>query len=257
MCYLTKSQVKDVLNNVRTFELALNTLFGDFGYDLNENLGRRNALLSQSQEKELAKVLRKTYGDDDIVDDGRPGRPDIIIKSLNRELECKLTSGHGIHKTFGLQTDYATLVKKGRLDYLYMLANPEFNKFCVIFFADLTPEDFHLPANGSRGKSRMNKKNAMKKATILWGDYTDLSIENHFKWVSRLEETIEKKRRCLGELNFKLKNTPPGASVQMGKLAERMIKEEKRYDKKIQKITEKMEYWEKASPRFAYILQAG
>ena len=181
MCYITKKQIHEVLQKVRTFELSLNALFSEYGYSLNANLGRRNALLSASQEKELANVLRKQFGYADIIDDGRPGQPDIIIKSLNRELECKLTSGSGQYKTFTLQTDYATLVRKKSLDYLYILTNPEFNKFCVIFFDNLEPSDFFPPANGSRGKSQMNKKKGMKKATFLWGDYKELSIENHFK----------------------------------------------------------------------------
>ena len=254
-CYINKNQIRDVLQKVRTFEMSLNALFADYGYDLNENLGRRNALLSQSQEKELANVLRAAYGADDIIDDGRPGKPDILIKSLGRELECKLTSGHGKHKSFGLQTDYATLVKKRQLDYLYILSNPEFNKFCVIFFDSLTPDDFFVPANGSRGKSRMNKKRAMEKATVLWGGYTDLSIENYSKWADRLESTVQQKTRRIGELNYKLKQTPPGASSAMGRLATILKKEEDRYDKKIKKIVQKIEYWEKATPRFSYIFE--
>ena len=142
MCYITKKEIHEVLQKVRTFELSLNALFAEYGYNLTENLGRRNALLSTSQEKELAKVLRKKYGEDDVIDDGRPGQPDIIIKSLNKELECKLTSGSGPYKAFALQTDYATLVRKKSLDYLYILTNAGFNKFCVLFFENLEPGDF-------------------------------------------------------------------------------------------------------------------
>ena len=99
-CYLKKSQIKELLNKLRTFETALYSLFDDFGYDLNDNLGRRNALLSQAQEKELSKILKKEYGGDEVICDGRPGRPDILIKCLDRELECKLTSGHGKSRSF-------------------------------------------------------------------------------------------------------------------------------------------------------------
>ena len=212
-------------------------------------------MLSASQEKELANVLRKQYGDDDIIDDGRSGQPDIIIKSLNKELECKLTSGTGLYRSFSLQTDYATLVRKKSLDYLYMLTNAKFNKFCVIFFENLEPSDFFPPANGSRGKSQMNKKEGMKKATFLWGDYKDLSIENHFKWLDRLEVCIIEKRKRLGSLNYRLKNTSSGAFKEMGKIAATIKNEEKRYDKKIEKITKKMEYWKDAPPRFSYILK--
>ena len=255
MCYITKKQIHEVLQKVRTFELSLSALFSEYGYNLHDNLGRRNALLSSSQEKELANVLRKQYGYDDIVDDGRPGQPDIVIKSLNKELECKLTSGSGPYSVYSLQTDYATLVRKKSLDYLYILTNAEFNKFCVIFFESLAPSDFFPPANGSRGKSQMNKKKGMKKATFLWGDYKDLSIENHFKWIERLETCVAEKRKRLGALNYRLKNTSPGAFKEMGKISAIIKNEEARYDKKIEKITQKIEYWKDAPPKFSYILK--
>jgi len=255
MCYITKKQIHEVLQKVRTFELSLNTLFAEYGYNLNANLGRRNALLSASQEKELANVLRKQYGYTDIIDDGRPGQPDIVIKSLNKELECKLTSGSGTYKTFALQTDYATLVRKKSLDYLYILANAEFNKFCAIFFEGLEPTDFFPPANGSRGKSQMNKKQGMKKATFLWGDYKDLSIENHAKWFDRLMACTGEKQKRLSALSYRLQNTSSAALKTVNRIAATIKNEETRYDKKIKKITQKVEYWKGAPPRFSYILQ--
>ena len=67
--------------------------------------------------------------------------PDIEVNvvDINKELECKLSSGTGKNKTksFNLQTDWATLTKKGSLDYLYMLTTPDFEGFCVLFFKGL------------------------------------------------------------------------------------------------------------------------
>ena len=80
----------------------------------------------------------------------------------------------------------------------------------------------------------------MKKATFLWGDYKDISIENHFKWVDRLDECIIEKRKRLGALNYRLKNTSTGAFTEMGRIATTIKNEEKRYDKKIEKITKKL-----------------
>ena len=254
-CYLKKSQIKELLNKLRTFETALYSLFDDFGYDLNDNLGRRNALLSQAQEKELSKILKKEYGGDEVICDGRPGRPDILIKCLDRELECKLTSGHGKSRSFDLQTDYATLKKKGRLDYLYVLTNPSFNKFCVLFFDGLTVEDFHPPANGSRGKSRMNKAVAMKKATVLWGNARLANKILQNKWEDRLEEIVIAKTQRIGSLQYRLKTTSSGAAIEMGKLSKLITKEEERYDKKIKNATDKIEYWKKANPRYSFVLE--
>ena len=84
-CYITKDQIKEVLNRMRSFEMALCSVFDDFGYDLNDNLGRKNALLSQAQEKELAKTLKKEYGGDEVICNGRPGQPDIVIRCLNMQ----------------------------------------------------------------------------------------------------------------------------------------------------------------------------
>ena len=43
------------------------------------------------EEKETAKTLRKKYAD--VESDGAPGKPDVVIHDLGKELECKLTSG--------------------------------------------------------------------------------------------------------------------------------------------------------------------
>lgn len=253
-CYVTKDQIQEVLNSLRSFEIELYNVFDKFGYNLNDNLGRKNALLSQAQEKELAKTLKKEYGGDEVICDGRPGQPDIVIKSLNKELECKLTSGHGKSKTFDLQTDYATLRKKGSLDYLYILTNPSFTKFCVLFFEALTIDDFHPPANGSRGKARMNKGKAMKKSHVLWGKSTLANTLLQERWEERLSETAKEKASRLASLNYRLKTTSSGASIEMGKIASLIKKEEERYARKINHITDKIEYWKKASPRFSFTL---
>ena len=254
-CYVTTEQVGEVLKKLQAFEASLYKTFDNFGYDLNDNLGRKNALLSQAQEKELAKVLKKEYGGDEVVVDGRPGQPDIIIKCLKKELECKLTSGHGKNKTFDLQTDYETLKRKGSLDYLYMLASPSFTKFCVLFFEGLTIADFHPPATGSRGKARMKKPNAMKKVKVLWGKSQNINIRMKKKWNSRLSTLVDEKTKRIGELNYRLKTTPSGAAQEQGKLATLIRREEERYDKKIDAIIEKVEYWDKANERFSFLLE--
>ena len=117
------------------FEQDLNNVFASYGYSFRNNLGRRNALLSNAQEHEIAEALRSTFKS--VIEDGRPGKPDVVIQDINKELECKLTSGHGKNKSYSLQTDWATLKKKGKLDYVYMIADESFSKFCVLFFEGL------------------------------------------------------------------------------------------------------------------------
>ena len=255
-CYMTKEQAENLLIRLRTFESALYTTFDNFGYDLNENLGRKNALLSQAQEKELGKIFKKEYGGDEVIVDGAPGKPDIVLKALSRELECKLTSGSGTkYKSFSLQTDYETLKKKEKLDYLYVLSNPAFTKFCVLFFDSLTIDDFHPPANGSRGKSRMRKASALQKATVLWGKAVDINEKYAAKYQVHLENIIKAKNERIGSIKGKLKTTPSGATTEQGKISKLIITEEERYDKKIDGIIEKIEYWKNADKKFSFIME--
>ena len=132
--YITRKDILEVLQRMQEFESKLANLFTDYDYNLRDNLGRRNMLLSAVQEKETARVLRKKYAS--VIDDGAPGRPDVVIEDIEKELECKLTSGSksGGSVSFSLQTDYATLKNKGSLDYLFILSNNNFDEFCVIFF---------------------------------------------------------------------------------------------------------------------------
>ena len=159
--YIQQLNIKAVLEDLITFENSLKDLFEDYDMELRENLGRRNALISTLQEKVTAKYLRDIFFD--VKLDGAPGKPDITISDIDRELECKITSGSRSkgYVSYALQTDYDTICKKQYLDYIYILCNATFDKFCVLFFEDLTPDDFFPPASGSRGKSRMKKKNAI------------------------------------------------------------------------------------------------
>ena len=59
--YLTRQDVLQVITRMQDFESQLKTLFGDYDYDLHENIGRRNMLLSAIQEKETARVLRQKF----------------------------------------------------------------------------------------------------------------------------------------------------------------------------------------------------
>ena len=125
--YITREDMLEVIGRMQDLENKLGNLFANHNYDLRENLGRRNQLLSCVQEKETARVLRKKYAI--VLDDGAPGKPDVVICDIEKELECKLTSGSksGGSVSFSLQTDYATLKNKESLDYLFILANDAFD----------------------------------------------------------------------------------------------------------------------------------
>jgi hypothetical protein len=188
--YLTKAMVREALKNVQTFEHELDNLFASYDYSLRNNLGRRNALCSQAQEKELAKVLRTKF--ESVIQDGAPGKPDIFIGDINKELECKLTSGNRSSSvSYSLQTDWETLSNKGSLDYLYVLCDEDFEKFCVLYFEGLTTEDFYPPASGSRGKSRMKKSSAMKKAVCLHGAFSTQNENYINSYTERISENVD------------------------------------------------------------------
>ena len=242
MSYFTQKDANEVLNRLVTFENALAETFERFGYDLRDNLGRRNALISQAQEKEVAAVLGQKYKE--VLQDGAPGQPDVVIVDINKELECKLTSGHGSGtKSFDLQTDWETLCKKESLDYLYILANPDFTDFCVLFFEGLTPDDFFPPASGSRGKSRMNKHNAMKKVKCLFGDVVNIREQ----WLTKLSEDITS--LIVNRNGEQLKViTNQGSFDDIQKI-------EQKYAKKIAKIQARFEKWNKKNNSFSFKLE--
>jgi len=151
---------------MQAFHDDLKELFKQHDFDLLEDLGRRNILLSRAQEKYFAEALKIDFPQ--TYSDGTTGQPDIVIPSKNVELECKLTSRHR-SGTWSFQSDYETLAAKGILDYCYVLASPSFDEFAVLFFEGLTTDDFRSPAPGSRGKVQMYKHKGMKKCAVLVG----------------------------------------------------------------------------------------
>tara|TARA_Y100000593_G_C4306486_1_gene336029 strand:- start:1999 stop:2781 length:783 start_codon:yes stop_codon:yes gene_type:complete len=250
--YLTKELVREALLNVQSFEHELDNLFASYDYDLRSNLGRRNALCSQAQEKELAKSLSKHFKS--VIQDGAPGKPDIFIGDINKELECKLTSGNrGGSVSYSLQTDWVTLENKGSLDYLYVLCDEQFENFCVLYFENLTTNDFYPPANGSRGKSRMKKSSAMKKAVCLHGSFTTQN-ENYINtYTDRISENVDDylkkvvilQKKYLGDFksddNVKVYN-----KLKTG-VQDKLIS-------KIDGLVTKLNYWKDTDPRYSFKL---
>lgn len=167
MSYISRSHVSTALEKMRHFHTDLEKLHLDYNLSLLDNTGRRNILMSSTQEEFFARALSKDY--DNVLCNGKTGEPDIVVGELDKELECKITTptpSGGIN----LQTDYATLAKKGALDYLYVVADKQFEKFVVLHYIGLTVDDFSTPSESSRGKAKLIKHVAEKKCNVLWGD---------------------------------------------------------------------------------------
>lgn len=250
--YIKQLDIKSVLRDLTTFENSLKVLFEDYDMDLRDNLGRRNALISSLQEKVTAKYLREIFFD--VKMDGAPGKPDITITDIDRELECKITSGSRSkgYVSYALQTDYDTICKKRYLDYIYILCNSTFDKFCVLFFEDLTSEDFFLPASGSRGKSRMKKKNAMQKCIPLWGNY----IVKNEQLISRYQDRKKVHAEEHNERIGKILNKAFEDNIDLKKVATMIEREEASHDKKIEKIDEKIKKWKEKDPQYSFVFKS-
>lgn len=216
MQYITKEVARSAIKNMTFFHEDIRGLYGKYNMDILSNLGRRNILLSQVQEKCFANELSKIY--DGVLEDGRTGRPDIYIGEIEKELECKLTSRHA-SGAFSLQSDYETLSAKGPLDYLYVLASKEFDKFSVLFFEGLTIDDFRPLSNGARGKVSMYKHRGMKKCNVLMGSVEDFNHTN------------------LQRIKKALKTTNPAT-------------------KKYQKLLKSREYWKTQDTKYKFHLES-
>lgn len=205
--YLIRKDAISALKNMKSFHDECKSLYDRHGFNLLDNLGRRNIVLSQAQEKFFADELSKRFAG--VSSDGKTGQPDIIIKSLGKELECKLTSRHkGGAITF--QSDHETLLQKGSLDYLYVIADDRFEKFVVLHFQGLTVDDFRPLSNGSRGKVAMYKHKGMKKCNVLIGEAVvnnDVNIEKLHKKLS--DPTLPSYKRQRAQKSLKYWNEKP------------------------------------------------
>ena len=199
--YLTTEMMVEAIKNMKQFNQEITGLYESHGMSLTENLGRRNNMLSQSQEHFVAEELRKSFGS--VITDGAPGQPDIYIEDIETELECKLTT-RNVSGAINLQIDYDTLAQKGELDCLYLVASKDFNSFSALFFEGLTTDDFAPPANGSRGRARMIKWKAFKKCNVLVGGIENQKETNYNK-VQKSLDAIRQTKHTQNQLDKLLK----------------------------------------------------
>ena len=182
--YLTKYDDVYALTKMSKFHDDLMDVMHSNGFDMLDNLGRRNILMSAAQEKYFAEALARRFN---VSCNGKTGEPDIMIHTLERELECKLTSRQK-SGAISFQTDYETLCKKGKLDYLYVVASKEFDAFAVVLYENLSVEDFRKPSTGSRGKTQLMKYKAADRARILVGNFENVNIREIEKLKSKLSK---------------------------------------------------------------------
>ena len=200
-CYLTKQDALFALDKMQTFYKDLTSLYSSHDFDLQDNLGRRNILMSQPQEAFFAAALRRNFPK--TQNNGATCEPDIFIPELNRELECKLTSKHK-SGAISFQSDYETLSKKGKLDYLYIVASEDFDELTVVHYRDLTVDDFRPLSSGSRGKVQLKKHAANDRATVLLGSIEDVTAQNiqKIKALMNTNQTEKAKQKLESRLQF-------------------------------------------------------
>jgi len=203
MSYISRDHVEQALSSMRRFHTDLQCLHQNYGLSMLDNTGRRNILMSASQEEFFSQALSKTYTG--VINNGRTGEPDIVVGELGRELECKITSPSSTG-SICLQTDYATLQKKESLDYLYVVADRLFKKFVVLHYTGLTPDDFSVPCSSGRGKSKMIKHVSHSKCRVLWGAVSDKGKKQLETLQVRLEkcspQAVKKREKILQSIEY-------------------------------------------------------
>jgi len=217
---LTRETTVDACKKMMSFHNDLSDLFGRHDMDLLKNRGRRNILMSEPMERFLAEGLDKTGMFEKVVSDGRTGFPDIVVESSSGdyEIECKLTSPHQSSGTIAFQTDHDTLARKGKLDYVYIIANESFDGFCALYFKGLTVEDFRNISPGARGKVQMYKHKGMKKATVLMGNAISHDEKKIEKIILERDKKIAMKRQRIKSLNDELESLSFGQNYKRKKI---------------------------------------
>ena len=216
--FLKRHHCEKALIKMKNFHDDLSSVMSKHKFNLLENLGRRNILLSQAQERFFAESLSEDF---DVRNDGRTGEPDIVIETLNKELECKLTSPQK-KGTISFQTAYETLLKKGELDYLYVVADKHFEKFAVVHYEGLTVKDFRAVSNGARGKTQLFKHKAKDRANVLIGSMDSINSRELKKLSLKLKDAnTDKKRARIQKSISYWKTTPEKFEINLERVNEK------------------------------------
>ena len=250
---ITKDVSVAAIQKILAFKDSIAESMEEFGLSLESNICRRNAILSEAQERFFCDELNKKGIT--ASSDGRVGEADIVVTSpTSLEIECKLTS---MREKGGvsLQSDAETLEKKVSLDYLYLVTNREFSKFCVLYFKGLTRSDFSDDSPGSRGKVKLIKHRAMSKCFPVLGKITNNKTSHLSKLYNNLAETINAKTERLDELNERVNSSIEGTSYYKRSI-QVLENETERMNRKIDKISESIFNKESAFATYSFDLEA-
>ena len=249
--YMSSFCCENALTKMQLFHEDMLRIFQQHGMDFLENLGRRNIVMSQVMEAYFAKEIAKETGME-VISDGATGHADIIIKEMGKEVECKLNTPHG-KRSHALQADWTSLKKKG-VDYLYLIANPAFDRFAVLLFEEMGQEFYHPPASGSRNKVRIRLDKAMERCQVLHGYAVSINKEEISKIDRALLGVEESKRDRLLGLGERIRQTSPRARVAREKLAATTRRESVRFERKRQKLLDRRHKWEQAPGKWSFDL---
>jgi len=250
--YITAFCCENALTKMQLFHEDMLNIFQRHHMNFLENLGRRNIVMSQVMEAYFAKEIAKETGME-VVADGATGRADIVIKDLDKEVECKLNTPHG-KRSHALQADWTALKKKG-VDYLYLIANPEFNRFAVLLFEEMGQAFYHPPAPGSRNKVRIRLDKAMDRCNVLHGEAININEEEIRKIDKSLASLEEVRRQRLLGLGERIRRTSSRAIVARNKLVATTERERNRFDRKREKLEGRRQKWESSPTKWSFELE--
>jgi len=248
--HLDREMVKRAVQRMQLFFRDLSGIYKVHGMDFDANTGRRNSMLSFAQERFFSDEIRFKYPD--AKSDGRAGSPDIIISCSGFELECKLTSPNG-KGAVTFRTDYSTLSRKGKLDYLYVIADHSLAKFAVMYFKDLTIDDFHKPCKGSREKSAMKKSACMGRCIPLMGSFEIINEKEIIKNREHIADLESQRDRKISILTAKLQSKRPGTAVR-AKIENQINIQTARFNKKISDANERIDLWQQKEEMYRFNL---
>ena len=252
---ITKNIAVRAIQKMIAYNNDLSSTMSKYGIDFSDNVCRRNAMLSEAQEKFFASEL--IASGIDATADGHVGQADIILlkdgKSIN-EIECKLTSKN-ISGSFSMQTDAETIENKVSLDYLYLLTNRSFDKFALLYFHQLDRYDFSDVSPGSRGKVKMIKHRAMKKCTPILGEVIDNRISYIDRLRDKLDDTLTYQQRRINQINDRIAKLSP-TTVAYKKAVGVLEREIIRTGNKIDKVKNKIYTKENENSNYSFNLVA-
>lgn len=252
---IKRAQALSACKRMKAFYSDLKGLYTKHGIDLEANRGRRNVLMSAPMEKFLAEEMHACGLYDSVINDGRTGCADIAVVLKNGddiEIECKLTSPTQSSGSIAFQTDHDTLLQKGSLDYVYIIADEDFEKFCVIHFKGLTIDDFRGLSPGARGKVQMFKHRGMKKANVLVGEAissTDVKMEKiKSSYKTRLVEIADE----VTSWKQKLQAMPATKKYERSKLDDQIIRAQNKCDDYLNKMAEEIKIAQEMKARYTF-----